>query len=449
MDFKAVKGTRDFYPDEMALRNWLIDAWRRVSLRNGFVEFDAPVMEYLDLFRVKSGDEIVSQLFSLTDRGGRELALRPEMTPSLARMVNARINALPRPIKWFCIPRCFRAENPQKGRFREFFQWNVDVIGSDSVVADAECIATCVDLLREVGLSPDDVVVRIGSRPLTMAALRKAGVAEDDMPRALAAVDKRPKLSAEDFAKFAAESGIPAGSVEAICEFQDAPDASAAAAALDGEDVAEDLAQLEALMGYLGDMGAADYCRMDLRMVRGLAYYTGIVYEVFDADQSLRAVAGGGRYDNLLEVLGGPAVGATGFGMGDVVLGILLGEKGKLPDVTARVDCFVISPGGDVSAVLKAVGALRRAGVRADFSMRTAGVGKLLKEANRRNARYAAILEEDGRVGLKDLASGEQTDMAMDELLADAERLTGWTEPGIGPEGAGESSRGRQPPVTR
>ena len=137
MDFQAVKGTRDFYPDEMALRNWLTEAWRRVSLRNGFVEYDGPVMEYLDLFRVKSGDEIVSQLFDLTDRGGRELALRPEITPTLARMVNARINSLPRPIKWFSVPRLFRAENPQRGRLREFFQWNVDVIGSDDVLADA------------------------------------------------------------------------------------------------------------------------------------------------------------------------------------------------------------------------------------------------------------------------------------------------------------------------
>ena len=154
MDFQSVKGFRDFYPEAMAVRNHICDAWRRVSLRNGFVEYDGPILEYLDLYRVKSGDEIVSQLFSLTDRGGRELAIRPEITPTLARMVNAKINTLPRPIKWFSMPRLCRAENPQKGRLREFFQWNVDAVGSDDALADAECIFTLIDLLAELNLGP-------------------------------------------------------------------------------------------------------------------------------------------------------------------------------------------------------------------------------------------------------------------------------------------------------
>ncbi len=314
MDFKALKGTRDFYPEEMALRNWLIDAFRRVSLRNGFVEFDAPVMEYLDLYRVKSGDEIVSQLFSLTDRGGRELALRPEMTPSLARMVNARINTLPRPIKWFSIPRCFRAEKPQKGRLREFFQWNVDVIGSDDVLADAECIATCVDLLREVGLSSDHVRVHIGSRPLAIAALRKAGVSEQNMDAALAALDKYRKVPDAVFVKLLTESGVPSKGVDLIRRFLDAPGIDQVKDILcDIPGVDEERDKLEALETYLDDLGIADYCERDMSIVRGLAYYTGIVYEVLaDPKLGLRAVAGGGRYDNLLQVLGGPEIGATG-----------------------------------------------------------------------------------------------------------------------------------------
>ena len=420
MDFKSVKGTRDFYPDQMALRNWLADAWRRVSVRNGFVEFDGPVMEYLDLFHAKSGDELVSQLFSFTDRGGRQLALRPEMTPTLARMVNERINALPRPIKWFSIVRCFRAENPQKGRTREFEQWNVDFIGTDDVIADAECIFTAVDLLAEVGLTPEDVEVRIGSRPLSVAALRGVGVAEPDMDAALSALDKRPRVSQKDFAKMAAGAGIPVHGIERVCRFQDAPDLDAAREALaGGPDVTEPIDELEQLMSYLRGMGVDDYCRLDMRIVRGLAYYTGVVYEIFDAGGSLRAVGGGGRYDNLLEVLGGPKIGATGFGIGDVVLSILLAEKGKVPELAAGLDCFVVAAGTDqADEVLMTVGRLRRGGIAADYSLKRSAVGKQLKEANRRGARFAVIVSEGG-VGVKDLASGEQVDMAAEDFWAD------------------------------
>ena len=419
MEFQAVKGTRDFYPEQMALRNWLTETWRRVSVRNGFVEFDAPIMEYLDLFRVKSGDEIVSQLFSFTDRGGRELALRPEITPTLARMVNARIHSLPRPIKWFSIPRLFRAENPQRGRLREFFQWNVDIIGSDDTLADAECIFTAVDFLAEVGLTPQDVAVHIGSRPLTVAALRQVGVEEARMEAALAALDKRPNLPEEDFARLAAEAGIPRAGLERLCAFQDAADLQAAAKALGGgKEVDEEIGRLQALMEQLGQMGVAEYCRLDLRIVRGLAYYTGVVYEIYDADARLRAIAGGGRYDNLLQVLGGPGVGATGFGMGDVVLTILLAEKQKLPDLTARLDCFVVSAAPELrGAVLEVVGALRRRGVSADYSFKQTSLTKQLKEANRRHANHAVIVRADD-LAVKDLRTGQQREISREELLA-------------------------------
>ena len=368
-------------------------------------------MEYLDLFRVKSGDEIVSQLFSLTDRGGRELALRPEITPTLARMVNAQINSLPRPIKWFSIPRLFRAENPQKGRLREFLQWNVDVIGADDEIADAECIFTCVDFLREVKLTPADVVVRIGSRPLTMAVLTAVGVSAEQMDAALAVLDKREKVPPEAFAQMAAGIGIDAAGVARICEFQDSEDVAGVRALLgDGEGVAEDIRKLEAVLAYLDQMGVGEYCRLDLRIVRGLAYYTGVVYEVFDAAGQLRAIAGGGRYDNLLEVLGGPSVGATGFGMGDPVVSILLTEKGRLPDLAAKLDCFVIDDGKDMFAkVLGMVGALRGRGLSVGYSSKRQNVGKQLKQANRANASYAAILRDAGdNVALKDLGSGKQ-----------------------------------------
>jgi histidyl-tRNA synthetase len=419
MSIPPVKGTRDFYPEPMALRNWLVDAWRRVSFRNGFLEYDGPVMEHLDLYRAKSGEEIVSQLYSFNDRGGRELALRPEITPTLARMVNARINALPRPIKWFSVPRLFRAENPQKGRLREFFQWNVDVIGVDDVVADADCIFTAVDLLAELGLSPEDVVVRIGSRPLTAGALRTAGVAEENIDAALAALDKRPKIPEDRFARLAEEAGIPLERLGRLTAFQDAADLSAAREAIGADaSVDREAEKLSALLKHLESMGAEDYCRLDLRIVRGLAYYTGTVYEVFDRAKSLRAVAGGGRYDNLLEVLGGPRVSATGFGMGDVVLSIMLEEKGKLPELAPGLDCFVVSDRGErFDEVLALVGQLRRAGLSADFSAKAQSLGKLLKEANRRGARRAILVSADGPA-VKDLATGEQSDVPAEDLMA-------------------------------
>jgi len=427
MSFQAVKGTRDFYPDAMRLRNWITDAWRRVSLRNGFEEYDSPIFEYLDLFAAKSGPEIAEQLFSFTDRGGRNLAIRPEITPALARMVNARINALPRPIKWFSVPRLCRAENPQKGRLREFFQWNIDIIGEDSPLADAECVFVAIDALRELGLTAGEVAVRYSSRALTSRVLAAVGVTAADVPAVLAVLDKRAKVPEEAFAEMLAKA-VPDGQArQAILRFLQIDNPTGISAdqlaglvgiQADPEIVAAQR-DLERFARGLEDFGVADWCRYDANVVRGLAYYTGIVYEVFDRDQSLRAVAGGGRYDNLLEVLGGPKVGGTGFGMGDVVLGILLEERGKLPaDLrNPRLDFFVVEGSqGQLDKVLKVVGVLRRAGLSADFSYKSQPLGKQLKEANRRGAASAVIVKQDV-VTVKNLSSGDQQDRPLAEFL--------------------------------
>ena len=411
MKFQAVKGTRDFYPDDMRLRNYIVDAWRRVSLRNGFEEYDAPIFEYLDLFTVKSGEEIAEQLFSFTDRGGRRLAIRPEITPSLARMVAAKINSLPRPIKWFSIPRLCRAERPQRGRLREFFQWNIDIIGVDDVQADAECIYCLVDFLREVNLSPEDVCVRIGSRPLMVEALKMGGVPDAKIDSALVLLDKRPRLSDEELSKLIAAAGLVVENLSMAYRLQDCNDIDQVRSCLDsGKGVADDINSLKQLLMLLGKMGLEEYCRLDMSIVRGLAYYTGIVYEVFDGKQSLRAIAGGGRYDNLLQLVGGPAVPATGFGMGDVVLRILLEEKGKIADdiLLGSLDFFVVAETKeDFDTALQVVAALRAKGIAADYSFKRQAIGKQLKEANRRGAKKAAILQ-DGAVAVKDLTTGEQ-----------------------------------------
>lgn len=418
MDFQAVKGTRDFYPQEMRLRNWILDAWRRVSLRNGFEEYDSPIFEYLDLFTIKSGEEIAEQLFSFADRGDRNLAIRPEITPSLARMVNAKINALPRPIKWFSTPRLCRAERPQKGRLREFFQWNIDVIGCDDVLADAECIFVAVDLLRELGLTPDDVQVRIGSRPLAMAAIRGAGVPSDRVEEILPVFDKRPKVSEEEFEKLCSDKGLAQDQIAGITEFLEAPSIEAVRKALSGaEDVEGSIGELGDLLEHLDRLNIGEFCTLDLRVVRGLAYYTGIVYEVFDVGESLRAVAGGGRYDNLLEVLGGPKVGATGFGMGDVVLSVLLEEKKMLPSLERALDFFVIdADDGCLPGVLKVTSELRCLGWKAAYSFKRQKTPKQIKEAVRSGSAAAVFVSKDKNglapdgywLHLKNLRTGQQ-----------------------------------------
>jgi histidyl-tRNA synthetase len=429
MDYQAVKGTRDFYPDAMRLRNWIADAWRRVSLRNGFEEYDSPIFEYLDLFEAKSGPEIVEQLFAFTDRGGRRLALCPEITPSLARMVNAKINSLPRPLKWFSIPRLCRAENPQKGRLREFFQWNVDILGESSPQADAECVLVAVDALRELGLTSSEVKIRYASRALITAVLAALAVGGEAAEKVLSVIDKRTRVPAGAFDQMLRPAVPDEPARRAILRFLDVQEmdlaavASAVGTALAGgpsNQAASAIADLQQFQAALESFGIADWCRYDPGVVRGLAYYTGIVYEVFDVGQSLRAIAGGGRYDNLLEVLGGPSLPATGFGMGDVVLGILLEEKGKLPKEFPgqRLDFFVIDADGKAAeAVLAVVAALRKGGLAADFSYKRQPLGKQLKEANRRSTLRAAIVRGQ-TVTVKDLTSGQQVDRPLDEFLA-------------------------------
>ncbi|MBN1846576.1 MAG: histidine--tRNA ligase [Sedimentisphaerales bacterium] len=419
-----VKGTRDFYPDRMAVRNWIIEGWRRASRRNGFVEYDGPIFEYLQLYTQKSGEEIAGQLFSLTDRGGRDLAIRPEITPTLARMVNQQINALARPIKWFSVPRLCRAERPQKGRLREFFQWNIDVIGEESDIADAECIYTAVDYLRGTGLKAGDIVVKISSRSMLAALLQRIGFKECTWDVVYSLLDKRPKLPEETFSALAAEK-IPDKELrEGLFRLIDNAVSLEQLATVFDEHQA---VVLKEFFQRLETMGVSAFCEFDINIVRGLAYYTGIVYEIFDRKQPLRALCGGGRYDNLLEGLGGPKVPATGFGMGDVVLEIMLQERGFLKAQTNPVDVFVIdADAGLFDKVLEIASTLRAAGFTAVFSYKRTWLGKQLKQASEQNARFAVIVgaetEGRGEIILKDLTAGTQQTIQLADFLAQTTR---------------------------
>jgi histidyl-tRNA synthetase len=437
MKIPPVKGTRDFYPPDMARRNWIIDGWKRVSVRNGFEEYDGPIFEYLSMYQIKSGQEIVEQLFSLQDRGGRDLAIRPEITPTLARMVNQQINTLPRPIKWFSVPRLCRAEKPQKGRLREFFQWNIDIIGVDNPLADAEVIFTTVDYLRYVGLTEKDVRVKMSSRRLLAAFLRSLGIADDTLGALYSLLDKKAKLPAETFKALLGEQVSDANAAQRVLAFMGTKSISELREIVkynQGDEVDEALNDLGEVARWLGEMGVRNYCEFDASIVRGLAYYTGIVFEVHDIVGELRAICGGGRYDNLLRDFGGPPIPATGMGMGDCVLEILLSQKGLLDVPSHRqLDYFVAFvpdpailfdvEGGRTpeDEAVRLVAQLRSKGYRTDFAYEASGLGKQLKRAAERGAKVCIIIGEEfkeHKLAVKDMATGQQELVDADQFLA-------------------------------
>lgn len=430
--FQAPKGTRDFLPEDMAVRRHIESAWRRVSIDHGFEEIEGPTFEHLDLYTVKSGEGIVSELFSFRRAGGRDdYALRPEFTPTLARMVAARGPGLPRPIKWFGIPNHYRAERPQRGRLREFVQWNVDMLGLDSPVADAEVLAAGVAGLEALGLDPSVVTVRLSHRDAVALGLESLGVSPDSMTTAFELLDRRDKMPAETFSAKAADLGLDGAGLTAfdrLARTRLPIDGDLGSLASETGVPASAFEPLEGLRDALVDAGLADWCQWDLGIVRGLAYYTGSVFEVHENGGGERAIAGGGRYDGLVELMGGPPTPAVGFGMGDVVLGLVLGEKGLLEDVRpeAPVVCVLSAIEETDRPAQRLLASLRRAGIHARRSYKTTrNVGKLIGEASRSGATSAVILGselQEGQVQLKDLVTGEQEMVAIEGIV---ERMSG------------------------
>lgn len=426
MKIPSVKGTRDFYPPLMARRNWIIDGWKKVSQRNGFEEYDGPIFELLQMYQIKSGQEIVEQLFSLQDRGGRDLAIRPEITPTLARMVNQQINALPRPIKWFAVPRLCRAERPQKGRLREFFQWNVDIIGEDRADADAEIIFTTLDYLRTVGLTAKDVRAKISSRRLLAAVLTSIGIPADRLDPIYAVLDKKPKLPTETFEALLAEQVPDKDQARKILDFMSLDSVEGIARIVEPNEALDKATdELRGVLGVLNAMGVGEYCVFDPGIVRGLAYYTGVVFEVHDIAGELRAICGGGRYDNLLRDFGGPAVGATGMGMGDCVLEILLEQRGLLDSQVPKraIEYFVaVADPQFADAMYRVVAQIRSKGHSANFSYKQGGLSKQLKEAAGQNAGKCVIVGQEyaqnRQLVVKNMAGGGQETVAEDLFLS-------------------------------
>jgi histidyl-tRNA synthetase len=371
-------GFRDFYPETLAVRRYIFDKWRDVARRYGFREYDGPPLEPLELYTQKSGEEIVGQLFNFVDKGDRAVALRPEMTPTLARMVGAHHRDYKKPIKWFAIPQFFRYEKQQRGRLREHFQFNADIIGEGGVSADAELIALAIDILRGFGLTENDFVVRVSDRAMWHRYLSAAGVAEDKQYVALQAIDKLEREPLEKARERLGSAGVSAPKMEELL------------AIADGK-VAADAPELAEMMGKLGDL--ARFCKVDFKIVRGLAYYTGIVWEIHDRKGELRAIAGGGRYDNLLKQVSGVDLPALGFGMGDVVLGELLKDRGLLPKADWGLDCYVVIADETLRGeALKLIHQLRDAGIAVDYALTETKVGKQFQSASAVGARYALVV---------------------------------------------------------
>ncbi len=420
-----LKGFRDFFPEDMAERTHVFAAMRRVATRYGFVEYDGPPLESLELYRKKSGDEIVAQLYNFQDKGGREVALRPEMTPTLARMVATRANSLQKPIKWFSIPQLFRYERNQRGRLREHFQLNVDIIGAREVEADGELLAIGLDVQRELGLTKEDVVARVNDRRIVSGALGLLEVSEDSIAATYTAIDKFRKVPDETFTKLLSDAGVSDNAIEEIRKLC-AGSVSVFewfAPRLDDADetTRKAVSDLETYLARMTEAGFEDFVEVDFSIVRGLAYYTGIVFELYDRKGKERAICGGGRYDDLVQSLGGPDLPALGFGMGDVVLSLMLRDRGLMPKAQPRSDVVVIPVGAELAAAARQITTeLRRAGKRAETPYSPTGVGKDLKATGGRGIPYAVIVGPEEwaarEVNLKDLRTGEQTRIALDAL---------------------------------
>ena len=394
MTGQPLPGFRDFFPPEHAALRVIFQAWREASRCSGFTEYEGPELESLELYTEKSGEEIVGQLYHFQDKGEREVALRPEMTPTLARMVASQHRNYRKPIKWFSLPRLFRYERPQKGRHREHYQWNCDMVGEKSVMAEAELIGTLCLGLSLLGLSAKDVVVKVSDRSWWDSFLEKEGVGEAERPGVLRALDRMEGATPEQRRE---KLGGLAPAVEAVWQGR-----------------SEDSEAVQGVHRGVKGLGYGDWCETDYRVVRGLAYYTGVVFEVHDRAGKLRAVAGGGRYDGLLKRLGGEDLPAVGFGMGDAVLAELLREKGMSTPSAGGAEIFVVAESAQQEMAWDVVGQLRRSGFSTDYDPGAGKWGKQLEMAEAKGARWALLVGREvgeGKLGVKELATRKQSEI--------------------------------------
>ncbi|MBI3241912.1 MAG: histidine--tRNA ligase [Chloroflexi bacterium] len=404
----TVKGARDFYPEQMALRNWLYANMKAVSQKYGYQEYDGPFLETLELYAAKSGEELVKeQAFVFNDRGGEQITLRPELTPSLARMVASRAGQLPRPIRWWSFGPMWRYERPQKGRSREFFQWNIDLLGSDSIEADAEIAAIGAEFFRLVGLTPAEVKIQINNRKLMAEQIAALGIG--DIKPALRLIDRIDKLSPQAWAEYGVAQGLTAEQTSGV------------RALLADKDLWRKSDELVRFFAILETMGVGEYFEYEPGVVRGLDYYTRTVMEARDRDGEFRAILGGGRYDNLVADVGGDRISGVGFALGDMVIGLVAAKYNKVPafaksPASALVTVFGADSLNDSLSVARD---LRAAGLAVELFPEPVKLDKQLKYADSQGIRVAVIVGPDeaaaGQVTVKNLAARTQVTVKQTE----------------------------------
>lgn len=417
---QAVKGTRDFYPEQMAIRVWLYNTMRAVAESFGYQEWEAPILEPLELYAAKSGEELVKQQsYVFTDRGGSEITLRPELTPSLARLIAQKQRELNLPVRWWSFGPFWRYERPQKGRTREFFQWNVDMLGVDSPEADAENVAVLATFFQRVGLSPEQVLILVNDRRLTNSCFDAFGIPTDQRPAVSSWIDRREKMSPEPWEAYGREIGLSAKQIDDLKSM------------LDDKDLWKQSEELERFFAAIDALALSDFVRFDPSILRGLLYYTGTVFEAWEVGGDIkRSILGGGRYDNLTNDVGGDPIPAVGFAMGDVVITLILEKYGLLPKDLNVNPAPVLVTVFDQERLLvsfKLASELRRAGLNVVCYPEAVKLQKQFKYADRIGAKVTLVLGpdemENERVTVKDLTSGEQVSVPRVELVDQVRRI--------------------------
>jgi histidyl-tRNA synthetase len=410
---QPVKGTRDFYPEQMALRTWLYNIMREVAESFGYQEYEAPILESLELYAAKSGEELVKeQSYVFTDRGGSEITLRPELTPSLARMIAQKQNELNFPVRWWSFGPFWRYERPQKGRTREFFQWNVDMLGVSSPEADAENAAVLASFFQRVGLTPQQVIIKVNNRQLTDDRFDALDISVDKRPAVSSWVDRRDKMSPEAWMEYGKEIGLTPEQITKTKEM------------LADKDLWKQSADLTRFFAVIDALGLSEYFTFDPSIMRGLLYYTGTVFEAWEVGGEIkRSINGGGRYDNLTRDVGGDPIPGTGFAMGDVVIGLILEKFGLLPtDLSANPAPVLVTVFNEDCLLdsFKLASELRRAGINVVCYPEAAKLQKQFKYADRIGAKVTLVMGPDeveqGRVAVKNLMNGEQISVTRESL---------------------------------
>ena len=417
--FKPPRGTRDFYPEEMRIRNWLFDNFKAAAKSFGFEEYDAPILETEELYTRKQGEEITQQLYNFEDKGERKVTLRPEMTPSLARMVLAKANTLPMPLKWYSIPQCWRYERMQRGRLREHYQWNMDIWGSDGAEAEVELLCAIVNFFERIGINSSQVGIRVNNRKLLQYVLESAGINEEQFTPVCIIIDKMDKIPQEVIEEQLSSLGLTSENIKLIQSTLSLKDLKSINETLGNENPAAN--ELNKVWELAENYGITEWIEFDASVVRGLSYYTGTVFEAFDKSGTLRAICGGGRYDSLLSTFGGSDIPACGFGFGDVVIMELLSDLDLIPELPSGVDDIVFAMNEELrGAAMQVANKLRKNGRSVDLILEERKMKWVFKHAERSKAKTLVMVTpnewEQGKVRIKNLENKTEIDVNLEEI---------------------------------